>query len=236
MRFNATKCNLMRITRSRTPMTRMYSLCGQILGEVDTAKYLGIHLSSELSWSPHVNSVLSRANSTLGFLRRNLRQCPIQLKETAYISLVRSSMEYAAPIWDPYKKRDIDALEMVQRRAARFTKGDYNTTSSVTTMLAELGWKNLADRRRDLRLALLYKIVHGHVAVPTDSLNLTLKDTRTRANHPFAYRHPRATTNELKNFFTSRTIPDWNLLPASTVEAPSVESFKTQLAGRPQRD
>ena len=124
MRFNATKCNIMRISRSRNPLTRMYSLCNHVLSEVDTAKYLGINLSSELSWSPHVSSVVSKANSTLGFLRRNLRKCPSKLKETAYLSLVRSTLEYAATIWDPYYVRDIDSLEQVQRRAARFTTGD----------------------------------------------------------------------------------------------------------------
>jgi len=29
-------------------------------------------------------------------------------------------------------------------------------------MLEDVDWKDLAERRRDLRLALLYKIVHGH--------------------------------------------------------------------------
>ena len=87
MRFNASKCNIMRISRARNPITRFYSLCGQVLLEVDTAKYLGVNLSAELSWSPHVSGVCSKANSTLGFLRRNLRKCPPSLKETAYISL-----------------------------------------------------------------------------------------------------------------------------------------------------
>jgi len=31
-------------------------------------------------------------------------------------------------------------------------------------MLEDLGWKDLAERRRDLRLALLYNIVHGLIA------------------------------------------------------------------------
>jgi len=56
-------------------------------------------------------------------------------------------------------------LEKIQRRSARFVKGDHRTTSSVTQMLHDLGWRDLSDRRRDLRLALLYKVVTGHVAV-----------------------------------------------------------------------
>jgi len=41
---------------------------------------------------------------------------------TAYLSLVRPLLEYAAAAWDPYRLRDINCLEMVQRRAARFAK------------------------------------------------------------------------------------------------------------------
>ena len=113
MRFKATKCNIMRISHSRNPLTRIYSLCNHVLSEVDTTKYLGINMSSELSWSPHVSSVVSKANSTLGFLRLNLRKYPFKLKETAYLSLVWSTLEYAATLWDPYYVHDIDSLEQV---------------------------------------------------------------------------------------------------------------------------
>ena len=61
-----------------------------------------------------------KASSILGFVRRNLQHTPMQLRRTAYISLVRSTLEYAATIWDPYTKVEIDKLEKVQRQAARF--------------------------------------------------------------------------------------------------------------------
>ena len=185
---------------------------------------------------PHVSSVVSKTNSTLGFLRRNLRKCSSKLKVTAYLSLVRSTLEYVATIWDPHYIRDIDSSEQVQRGAARFTTGDYHTTSSVTAMLAELEWKWLEDRRKDLRLALLYKIVHGQVAVPVDALDLELPVPRTRKKHKYMYKHLTPHTDPYKHFFLCRTIPGWNCLPAGVVEATSVESFKTHLAGRPQRD
>ena len=149
-RFNASKCNIMRISRARNPIKRFYSLCGQVLLEVDTAKYRGVNLSAELSWSPHVSGVCSKANSTLGFLRRNLKKCPPSLKETAYISLVRSTLEYAATIWDPHLSLDISSIEKIQRRVARFVKGDYNTFTGVTNILNELGWQQLVDRKREL--------------------------------------------------------------------------------------
>ena len=97
-------------------------------------------------------------------------------------------------------------------------------------MLEELGWKRLVDRRRDLRVALLYKITHGHIAVPAESLNLTPPNRLLRPKHKYKYQTLRANTIELKNFIIHRTIPDLNNLPACVAEAESTASFKHQLA------
>jgi hypothetical protein len=43
-------------------------------------------------------------------------------KELAYLSLIRPLTEYGAVCWDPYRKNQIDALEHVQRRAAKFVR------------------------------------------------------------------------------------------------------------------
>ena len=64
----------------------------------------------------------------------------------------------------------IKYLERVQRRAARWVMSDFQRTSSVTTMLNTLGWRNLAQRRADSRLVLMYKIIHGLVAIPQTQL------------------------------------------------------------------
>ena len=84
--------------------------------------------------------------------------------------------------------KDCDLLEKLQRRSARFVKGDYRTTSSVSQMLDDLGWGDVKDRRRDLRLALLYKIVTGHVAINPDQIGMVAADNRTRVNHRYKFR------------------------------------------------
>ena len=50
MRFNAVKCNIMRVSRTRDPKLFNYSLTGQVLEEVMDAKYLGVTLSNDLEW------------------------------------------------------------------------------------------------------------------------------------------------------------------------------------------
>ena len=234
MRFNSSKCNIMRISRSRDPLTKFYTLGGQVLQEVNDAKYLGITISNELSWSTHTANTVAKAGRTLGFLKRNLKSCPQALKETAYISLVRSVLEYGSAVWDPHLAKDINSLEAIQRKSARFIMSNFKSDSSVTAMLQKLGLRSLADRRRDLRLALLYKVAHSKVKVSADSLGLIQPSRTTRSNHSFKLQIPTATTNELKFSFVNRTIPIWNNLSASVAEAPSVDSFKAQLSKLPR--
>ena len=59
---------------------------------------------------------------------------------------------------------DINKIEMVQRRAARYVTNRQRHTSSVGDML-HLKWRSPEDRRRDARLVMMYKISHDKVAV-----------------------------------------------------------------------
>ena len=199
-----------------------------MLSVVEEAKYLGILISDDLSWSPHISSITGIFPQSL---RMNLRKCPTQLKKRAYIAFVRSTLDYTSPIWDPFLKREIKNLEKINRRAARFVTGDYHPISSVFSMLHSLGWSNLRDHRRDSRLALLFKTVNGDVAVAADALHLEAADRRTRSNHRYKYNYNGASTPELQNFFHYRTISEWNSLPASIAEAESVTDFKGCLSG-----
>ena len=186
MRFNAKKCYMMTIARARHPRTHIYSLNNHILQTVDQEKYLGINISNDLNWSAHINNNTNKSNSKLGFLRRDLKRCPHKLKETAYITLVRSTLEYAGSVWDPRLAKDRQSLEKIQRKAARFVKRDYRRRSSPTRMMAGLGWRGWRDletRRRDMRLTLLHKIIINNIAITTADLGMAAGDGRTKSNH-----------------------------------------------------
>ena len=69
----------------------------------------------------------------------------------AYVSLVRSLMEYCAIVWDSHLQ-DIDTLEGIHRRLAWLIKMDCSSREPgcVTTMLSELDPKPLQERRKHL--------------------------------------------------------------------------------------
>jgi len=85
------------------------------------------------------------------------------------MSLVCPHLEYAASAWDPYIQyntiqyntaKDIQQLERVQRRAARFVKKDYRHTTPVTGLLDELGWLPFFERRKHSRLTVFIARQH----------------------------------------------------------------------------
>ena len=83
----------------------------KLLQQVDSNPYLGLTISEDLQWKTHITSITKKANSSLGFLRRNLKYCSEDCKRLAYIALVRSILECGAVVWDPYQSRDIIAVE-----------------------------------------------------------------------------------------------------------------------------
>ena len=74
MKFNAKKCYLLS-TKSKS--SHFYTINDQILKQVQDNPYLGITFSENLKWKTHINNTSEKANSTIGFLRRNLRHCPM---------------------------------------------------------------------------------------------------------------------------------------------------------------
>ena len=89
MEFNPSKCQVLHITRSKQPLKTQYTLHDQVLEATDTAKYIGVTISKDLSWNDHISSILSKANSTLGFVKRNVKASNVKVKEKAYKTLVR---------------------------------------------------------------------------------------------------------------------------------------------------
>ena len=89
--FNPSKCQMVRVTSSRTLFNIAYTLHGQVLEVVTSAKYLGVDISNGLSWNPHIDRINGNANRTLNFIQRNIKTKNQKVRETAYNTLVRPS-------------------------------------------------------------------------------------------------------------------------------------------------
>jgi hypothetical protein len=228
MSLNAQKCNIMSVTRLHHPSLFDYIMNDIALARVNVYKYLGIHITSDLSWDTHINYVCSQANRALGFVRRQLGKCAVDVKLKAYTTLVRPHLEYASCSWDPHTDSHADQIEMVQHRAARFILGRYSHHESVTQMLNELNLHTLKSRRKNARLCLFFKIDKGLTPLVTPP-QLTPKAVQRRTDNGRAYEHISSHSNPLYDSFYPRTVRDWNLLSPNLVSLSNLDAFSNLL-------
>ena len=130
---------------------------------------MGLTIHKTLRWDTHIDKITKKANSTLAFLGRNISRFPTSIKAQCYSALVRPTIEYASSVWSPAKKETINKLEAVQHGAARLATGDYQRTSSVTSMRQQLQWQSLHTRRERTQAVMLYQIVYRLVDIPMES-------------------------------------------------------------------
>ena len=84
MEFNPSKCQVVHITRSKRPIQTSYSIHGQVLDSVKSARYPGVDIASDLNFTKHVNRITAYASKSLGYLKRNILTRHSGLRETAF--------------------------------------------------------------------------------------------------------------------------------------------------------
>ena len=232
MGVNPSKCQVVHVTGSKKPVKRDYILHRQALESVTSARYLGVDISSSLSWNPHVNRITGNANRTLGFVRRNIKTKMSKVRKTAYNTLVRPQLEYASAVWDPHTKVRTSQLEQVQRRAARWTASNYDWQASATQIVQDLEWCTLEQRRADACLCLFYKVIHGLVAVPLPDY-IQYSNRISRYCHSMTFRQVSISRDYYKYSFFPLAIVQWNALLQPIACLQSLEALKTAVCNTP---
>ena len=92
---------------------------GNYINPIKHVRDLGIMLSDDCSWTPHVMKISSEARRMAAWTLRAFKDRSVNTMLTLFKSLVRCKLEYCSPLWSPYLIGDIQALESVQRRFTR---------------------------------------------------------------------------------------------------------------------
>ena len=234
MEFHPDKCQVLRITKKLNPIQVQYNIHGTLLGVVPSAKYLGIHLDSKLSWNVQNTYLCNKANNTLAFIQRNLYGCPQDVKEKCFNVLVRPILEYGCSVWDPHQAGQIANLEKIHKRAARFVTGNYSRIPGSTALnMGKLGWVPLSERRARLKIITLRKATTKTIEIPLDDLIPINRATRHNTNN---FQIPQSSVDpHLHSFFPS-TIRLWNNLPQHIKACETIASLTNNLKSQTLRD
>lgn len=232
MRINASKTKVITFTNTTQPPINSYLINAMPIEHVSSIKYLGVHLSADLSWNAHIDAITSKASKTLGFIRRHLHQANWKTKLTAYTSLVRSKIEYASFIWNPHQIYLINKLESMQNKAARFITRNYLRHSSITNIKASLSLPLLEKRRVLALLSHFHKLYHNHSSFATTYI-LPAHHYFPRLDHPFKVLVPYARTNIFYNSPLLCALRLWNDLPHDVVSVRNFDAFVEMLKSSP---
>ena len=115
MTFNPEKCEVLELGRAKQSLLTSYFLKGQKLLVVKKHKHLGVILPTKLSWSSHIDEVVSKARKVWGIIHRTAGGANVLAKLQLYKSLVVPLLEYVSPVWSPHAKKDTQKLELVQK-------------------------------------------------------------------------------------------------------------------------
>ena len=191
------------------------------LASVDAVKSLSITLNCSLTFSSHINYIVSRAKRSASLIFRCFNSRHVPSLVNAFKIYVRPMVEYGTPVWSPYMVQSITQLESVHC-AARFHVYLVSQASHIYVDRLQILGLHTDEHRRSLADPLMcYKIIHGLVALNFDEFFSFSPNTSLRG-HPYKLNK----CNRSKYFFSSRIVPIWNSLLVAVVMSENVISFE----------
>ena len=189
---------------------------------------LGITVSSDLSWRPHLVNLTKRGRNMAQWVLGVFSTRDPELMVTVYKSLVRSLMEYCSPLWSPQTVGDIQLLESVQR----------NFTAKISGMNDLDYWQRLKaldlmslQRRRDRYAVItMHKTYHGLIPNETGIVFNRTSRHGVKASIPDVSRVKSKRNSTLYcSSFGSIGPKLWNCLPVDLREIEDPDLFKRKL-------
>ena len=187
-------------------------------------------IDGKLDFDRHINIKINKASSIMAVIRRSFVSLNGVNFVPLYKSLVRSHLEYASCIWSPYKKKHIEAIERVQRRATKQLPGMKDLPYPERLKILKL--PTLVYRRARGDMIETYKLLHDKYygeysqLVKLHASHISKEGTR---GHIFKLCQEGSKLNLRRQSFPVRITKVWNQLPNSVVTAPTVNTFKNRL-------
>ena len=183
-------------------------------------------MTPDLNFSAHVTHAVKKAQRNLSIICRTISSRKPEVFLPLYNALVRSHLEFAVPVWNPFLIRDIQMIEKIQKRATKIVFGMKNLP--YEQRLQQLNLDSLEKRRTIFDLSEVYKIFRGLSIIKPEEFFIRNIDQRTRGHYVKLFpTHCRL--NIRKYCFSNRIINLWNSLSDEIINTQSISVFKRKL-------
>ena len=190
---------------------------------------LGVHITPDLNWSPHINLIADKGRQLISWVLSVFHNRSEEIMMCLYKSLIRSRLEYASPLWNPYKQEDIKTLESVQRQFTSRIEG--LSDLSYYERLQALKILSLQRRRERFIIIMVWKIINGETA---NDLNLETTNAARRGVKvkvpPLKMTATQRSRSLYEHSFAVVGPKLWNTLPSKISKITVKSTFKTSLS------
>ena len=200
-------------------------LFGTGISRVETYKYLGVTLDSNLTWTAHTDELSKKMSSRIGLLKRVMPYLTRQIATLFFNTTISPLFDYCAVTWNSCNITASKKLQRLQNRAARVVLKSDNSLSSESA-LTQLNWSPLAQRRRFHFAIMLYKCLNNQTeGIDFDLIrHMDMHSYNTRRKEDFVL--PKPKSNQLKKSFKYSATQIWNSLPVSLRNSKTLDIFK----------
>ena len=200
-----------------------------VIDAVKSVKYLGLELDQTLSGESFANKIIKKANGRLKFFYRQGNCLNFKCRKLLSSALIQCHFDYSCSAWYAgISKNTKTQLQVTQNKIIRFIKNLPPRSHIGQKELASIGWLNVENRVKLLRLNHVHKIFYCCSAPYLSEHFVRVSDFhryRTRGSfHRFVV--PLAKSVAAKSFFFTG-IQDWNSLPNSLQAIQNNKNFKS---------
>lgn len=171
--LNIAKCKIVTFHRKRQPVLFDYQINSEVLLRETQMRDLGIVFDDKLSFTVHIDYVISKAYAMLGFVMRICSDFkdPRAIK-SLYFAHVRSHLEFGSVVWCPNYATHSNRIESIQKRFMchifkKFGWYRYVQFAPYAFKCDLLNIKSLEQRRRDACAVFIFDILSGKINSPS---------------------------------------------------------------------
>ena len=232
LRFNPLKCKFLNINPRRIQIDEHnYLINDDMINHVTTEKDIGVHFDEDLSFESHISGKINTAYRMSYVIRRSYKYLTPETFVMLFKALVRTHLDYAVPIWSPWKISQIENIERVQRKATKQLPKFHDMT--YTERLKRLQLPTLSYRRIRADMIEAFKIlrnVYDQDVVPLLKTTASIHTRVIRGNTLKLYKQSlNRNINIRNNAFPLRIINTWNSLPDQVIMSENLNKFKSNL-------
>lgn len=211
-----------------TSIYQQYTISnGESIEPTDVVRDLGVYLSSDCSWTPHINQMTQDARKMAAWVLSVFRDRSPLLMMTLFKTMVRCKLEYCCPVWNPSKISDIQTIENIQRSFTRRVNScrDLN----YWERLSKLQILSLQRRRERYMIIHVWKILNGKAPNDIEMIFQTQRLGIKASIPSFNSTSQRSVSSNYDNSFGVKAAKLWNILPKDANSKTDLDCFKVAL-------